>query len=87
MITELIPVHDARKSFYHKAIVVQQHGRPDKLYSYGQLVATIDYTDSAVVTLMPIWDYSQTTVRHVKEFLKQNHFKADNTAQMRRDYA
>ena len=36
--------------------------------------------------LLDEWDGSATTLRHVKEFLKQNCFKADTLAQMRKDY-
>lgn len=30
--------------------------------------------------------YSQTTLRHIKEFLKQNGFRADNSKQIMADY-
>ena len=30
--------------------------------------------------------YSQTTLRHIKEFLKQNGFKADSKKQIMEDY-
>ena len=33
------------------------------------------------------WDSTQTTLRHAREFLKQNGFKADSKKQMQRDYA
>lgn len=33
-----------------------------------------------------IGEYSRTTMRHIKEFLKQNGFKVDNTKQVLRDY-
>ena len=30
--------------------------------------------------------YSATTLRHIKEFLKQNGFKADSKSQIEKDY-
>jgi hypothetical protein len=36
--------------------------------------------------LYPSWNYSQTTMRHVKEFLRQHGFTADSKAQIERDY-
>ena len=91
----LEPKHDARKSFYGKAEVVEEDG--DKvLYSYGTKVAKIT-KDNKVELLsgslpetrgykVMLWCYSPTTLRHVKEFLKQNGFKAESKAQMEKDY-
>ena len=36
--------------------------------------------------LLDKWDCSSTTLRHVKEFLKQNGFEVNSLSQMRRDY-
>jgi hypothetical protein len=38
------------------------------------------------VELLPKWDWSQTTLRHTKEFLKQNGFEATSISQMRQTY-
>ena len=80
MITELMPRYDSRASFYNKARVEIKDGRVN-LYSYNTLVAYIE-RGKAVVTG---W-YSATTSRHVKEFLLQNGFKAENTKQIIKDY-
>lgn len=74
----LQPKYDSRKSFYNKA-----EFDDDKLYSYGKLVAEI--VDGKPV-LYPDWDYSQTTIRHVREFLRQHGFFADSKAQIAEDY-
>lgn len=80
---DMSPNFDARKSFYGKARV-DDNGDTKTLLSYNTPVCKID---GGKVTLLPRWDESQTTLRHVKEFLKQNGFTADSLAQIRRDYA
>jgi hypothetical protein len=74
----LQPQYDGRASFYNKA-----EFDDDKLYSYGTLVAEI--VDGKPV-LYPDWDYSATTIRHVREFLRQHGFTADSKAQIAKDY-
>jgi len=72
--------YDSRKSFYGKARV-ETDGNNKKLYSYNTLVAEIkDGTPIVHGT------YSQTTLRHIKEFLKQNGFEAETSKQILRDY-
>lgn len=80
----LQPQHDSRKSFYNKAVVEMTGTGYMKLYSYGALVAEID---AGAVKLRPKWDYSPTTLRHVKEFLKQNGHQADTKEQIQETYA
>lgn len=77
----LNPQYDSRKSFYGKATVTTENGRKT-LKSYDTDVAYIE-NGKAVVTNTQ----SPTTVRHVKEFLKQNGFKADTKAQIEKDYS
>ena len=95
MIATLHPIHDTRKSFYGKArytIDTVLWGKSTELkapgekhlYSYNSEVCYID--NAGKVHLLPLWNYSATTLRHVKEFLKQNGFKADNSKQIRKDY-
>lgn len=94
MIATLNPIHDSRKSFYNKAVftidsvlwgtAAELNAPGEKhLYSYNTEVA---YIDSDGVHLLPCWNYSATTLRHVKEFLRQNGYTADSVQQMRRDY-
>ena len=78
----LEPEYDARKSFYGKAFIEQTPTGPE-LYSYGTRVAKIE--DGKVV-LFRLWNSSQTTLRHVKEFLRQYGFKADTQKQIEKDY-
>mgnify|MGYP007099472966 CR=1 FL=1 len=78
----LEPRYDARKSFYNKAETREENGETI-LSSYGVDVAKIK---DGKVTLFPKWDFSQTTVRRVKEFLRQNGFKADGRVQIAKDY-
>lgn len=95
MLFELTPEFDSRKSFHQKAYVrfpVLSNGYPDpvktsrELLSYGTHVMTID-PEARTVELRPRWDESATTLRHVKELLKQNGFTAESKAQIARDYA
>ena len=67
MMGELTVRYDVRNSFYGKAMVDYSRG-VRTLFSYGTKVVTIK---NNVVTLGKSYDYSQTTLRHVKEFLKQ----------------
>jgi hypothetical protein len=79
---DMSPQYDARQSFYGKARV-DDNGNEKTLYSYNTPVAKIIGNK---VELLPKWDWSQTTLRHVKEFLKQNGFEANSLAQMKKDY-
>ena len=81
---ELAARYDSRKSFYGKARV-QERNQFQFLFSYGEHVATVN-TDRETVELFEAWDTSATTLRHVKEFLKQYGFKAESKAQIARDY-
>ena len=85
MLVELEARYDSRKSFYGKAKIHSLPQSPEavELWSYDTLVATID---TGKVFLHSDWDYSPTTLRHVKEFLKQSGFKAETKAQIARDY-
>ena len=80
---ELRSIHDTRKSFYGKANVrIESNKRI--LRSYNTDVAYIDLdTNKAIVKGM----YSNTTLRHIKEFLLQEGFKADNWKQIEKDYS
>jgi len=79
---ELEPVHDRAKSFYKKA-VVKSDGDKRILQSYGTNVAEYDLnTGKAKV----YGTYSSTTLRHIKEFLKQQGLPADTKKQIESDY-
>jgi hypothetical protein len=82
MIYELIPKYDTRKSFYGKAKIINV-GSEEKLYSYDTLVADYDRDSN---TILVYGTHSNTTLRHIKEFLKQKGFKADTKAQIEKDY-
>jgi hypothetical protein len=80
METELRAVNDSRKSFYGKA-GVRYEGDKIILRSYSTDVAYIE-NGRAIVNGY----YSNTTLRHIKEFLKQNGFEADSWKQIEEDY-
>ena len=84
MLFELTPKFDSRKSFYGKA-KIRFDGDRRLLLSYGTPVAFIEPDRPPV--MLDGWDSTQTTLRHVREFLKQNDLKAESLEQMRRDYA
>lgn len=62
--------YDNRQSFYGKARV-DDNGDTVTLYSYNTPICTIDRT-SHTITFTEYYNYSQTTRRHLKEFLLQN---------------
>jgi hypothetical protein len=76
----LEPRYDGRASFYGKAQVRTEAGK-EILTSYNTDVAYIK-DGKAVVN----GAYSDTTLRHIKEFLKQNGFKAEHKDQILKDY-
>ena len=74
---ELLPIYDSRKSFYNKAIV-EEESSIKKLYSYNTLVCILSNND---IILNDAVDqsllFSNTTLRHIKEFLKQYYYNND----------
>ena len=83
MLFELTPKFDSRKSFYGKA-KISFEGDRRLLFSYGTPVAFIE--PDRLPVMLDGWDSTQTTLRHAREFLKQNGVKADSKKQMQRDY-
>jgi len=73
--------YDSKKSFYGKAKIENSNGK-QSLYSYGTKVAEIENGKPKVYGT-----YSNTTLRHIKEFLLQNGFKAENSKQIMKDYS
>lgn len=73
---------DPRQSFYRKARVdTGVDDNENKLYSYDTLVAEMIDGKPVVYNVQ-----SGTTLRHVKEWLRQNGFKAETKSQVIRDY-
>lgn len=71
---ELMARYDARQSFYGKALVIELKNGDQALKSYNTIVAVIKNGNAFVRGI-----YSQTTTRHIKEFLKQNGFYVGTT--------
>lgn len=64
---ELIPIYSNVKSFYNKAKVLLHDDGTIQLQSYNTIVGEIKNN-----TYTQLWDgKSQTTTRHIKEFIKQ----------------
>lgn len=87
MTTQLETRYDSRASFYGKARVEADYPTV-RLISYSTHVASIIYDgqpDSRGRAEV-YGTYSQTTFRHIKEFLKQNGFKAESAKQIMADY-
>ena len=80
METDLTAQYDGRKSFYGKAVIINDNGKLI-LRSYETEVAYIENGKAIVKDT-----YSNTTLRHIKEFLKQNGFKAETSKQILKDY-
>lgn len=71
ILRELEPMKDTAKSFYKKAYVGFDDNTKDyMLYSYNTLIASYN-RDSGAVKLTSDYNYSKTTLRHLKEFLYQ----------------
>lgn len=79
---ELLPYYDSAKSFYGKAKVIEIENDVF-LISYDTIVAFFN-RDAKVAQVYGI--YSATTLRHIKEFLKQSGFKAESKKQIENDY-
>lgn len=78
---ELMPRRDSRKSFYGKARVRLYDNGDKVLVSYMTEVAKIRGNKPLV-----FGQWSQTTTRHIKGFLYQEGFEADNMKQILRDF-
>lgn len=65
---ELRCIYDGHKSFHGKAEVVV-FGPNVFMTSYECTV--VKFNELKGFAFYPLWDYSATTLRHVKEFLKQ----------------
>ena len=77
--------YDSRKDFYGKATVEECADGTIKLFSYDTHVASIFVKGSEKTAEVYGW-YSQTTGRHIKEFLKQHGFRARSKEQILEDY-
>jgi hypothetical protein len=66
---ELFPRYDRRKSFYGKARIVEHENGDKDLISYTTTVASIKNN----ILYVYGW-FSNTTARHINEFLQQNGF-------------
>lgn len=81
-IMELCPCYDSAKSFYGKAKVIEIENDVF-LMSYDTIVAFFNRS----AKIAQVFDtYSATTLRHIKEFLRQSGFKAETKKQIEKDY-
>lgn len=81
-IMELCPYYDSAQSFYGKAKVIEIENDVF-LVSYDTIVAFYN-RETKIAEVVDT--YSATTLRHIKEFLRQNGFKAETKKQIERDY-
>lgn len=88
---ELHPEYTKQKSFYNKAHMVKYYNKYNvllkvELYSYDTLVCTIK---NGVYTLNNDVKYSllfsNTTLKHLKDFLKQYHYTIKWNIQTKKD--
>lgn len=77
---ELEPIYSNVKSFYGKAKVIKENG-VIKLQSYSTIIAEIKDNKVHINGF-----YSQTSTRHLKEFLKQYGFKTGTRQQLEKMY-
>lgn len=70
-IYELSPRYDARKSFYGKAHIIET-SKTIKLKSYDTIILQYNKQTKTIKFLCrDPWAFSQTTNRHINEFIKQ----------------
>lgn len=81
-IMELCPYYDSAKSFYGKAKVIEI-GNDVFLVSYATVVA---FYNRETKIAQVVGTFSPTTLRHIKEFLRQSGFKAETKKQIMKDY-
>lgn len=81
-IMELCPCYDSAQSFYGKAKIIEIENDVF-LVSYDTIVAFYN-RETKIAEVVDT--YSATTLRHIKEFLKQSGFKAETKKQIERDY-
>lgn len=81
----LEPRYDSRQSFYGKAYYTEP-ARDGSITLYSYETPVVRICADGEVELLPAWDYSQTTLRHVKEFLKQQGYSAGSKAEIARMY-
>ena len=79
----LEPMFNTRDSFYKKA-KIYEYKNFIYLVSYETIVAYIEKTENNEEFATVLGYYSQTTCRHVNEFLKQNGFIKKNI--VKKDY-
>lgn len=79
---ELCPYYDSAKSFYGKAKVFEIENDVF-LVSYDTVVA---FYNRGTKIAQVVGTFSPTTLRHIKEFLRQSGFKAETKKQIERDY-
>lgn len=77
---------DTAKSFYGKAVELYRNDGMTQLRSYSTIVAAVIPTPDGSLTAEVYGWFSNTTGRHIKEFLKQHGFKALNKSQILKDY-
>lgn len=63
-------IYSSQKDFYKKAYILTNEDFI-KLYSYNTFILAIDRKNKRII-YSNYWDYSQTTLKHLKEFLQQN---------------
>ena len=74
---EMQAIYDRRKSFYKKAYIITDKLGRTFLRSYNTYVAMIENGKAEI-----FGTYSNTTLRHIKEFLLQHGFETGSKAEL-----
>lgn len=70
MLHEFEAAYSSQKGFYGKAYVHEVNDHIIDLYSYDTRTCTVNHATHTIM-LRGAWDYSNTTLRHIREFLAQ----------------
>lgn len=82
----LEPVIDRRKSFYKKAKILIDNKGNKYLKSYDSIIAEVKNGKVKINTDVYLWD-SQTSLRHLKDFLYQLGYEIDSKQDLINMYA
>ena len=78
---QLMPVYENVKSYYGKATIIH-HSNKIQLQSYDTIVCELTESGKAVI----FGTYSSTTLRHIKEFLRQYGYKVGTKKELEKLY-
>ena len=82
-----LPPLDGQKSYWGKAIVIEEDDGSKYLFSYNLLICTIDANNGVRInTYVPLWN-SKTSLKHLKSFLRRFNHPIGSSAVLKKMYS